>query len=102
MLYFVDKEAIMNQKALHTLEYDKIIRLLIDKATSDPGRKMCENLQPGNSISQIDLRQEQTAAALDRLFKKGSWKMLRASKATVVWKRNIPTVFPLFLRNWSR
>ena len=62
----------MNQKALHTLEYDKIIRLLIDKATSDPGRKMCENLQPGNSISQIDLRQEQTAAALDRLFKKGS------------------------------
>ena len=52
----------MNQKALHTLEYDKIIRLLIDKATSDPGRKMCENLQPGNSISQIDLRQEQTAA----------------------------------------
>lgn len=70
MLYFVDKEAIMNQKALHTLEYDKIIRLLIDKATSDPGRRMCENLQPGNSISQIDLRQEQTAAALDRLFKK--------------------------------
>ena len=62
----------MNQKALHTLEYDKIIRLLIDKATSDPGRRMCENLQPGNSISQIDLRQEQTAAALDRLFKKGS------------------------------
>lgn len=60
----------MNQKALHTLEYDKIIRLLIDKATSDPGRRMCENLQPGNSISQIDLRQEQTAAALDRLFKK--------------------------------
>jgi len=58
----------MNQKALHTLEYDKIIRLLIDKATSDPGRRMCENLQPGNSISQIDLRQEQTAAALDRLL----------------------------------
>ncbi len=62
----------MNQKALKTLEYDKIIQLLTDKATSEPGREMCRKLVPGNSLSQIELRQTQTKDALSRLFKKGS------------------------------
>lgn len=62
----------MDQKALITLEYDKIIQLLADKASSDPGRQMCLALLPGNSLSQIQLRQTQTGDALSRLFKKGS------------------------------
>ncbi len=61
----------MNPKALTILEYDKIIQLLADKASSGPGRDMCLSLTPGNSISQIRLRQEQTKDALSRLFKKG-------------------------------
>lgn len=60
----------MNRKVLHTLEYDKIISLLADKATSEPGRKMCLALQPGNQLTQINLRQEQTRDALSRLFQK--------------------------------
>ena len=62
----------MNQKAFTTLEYDKIIQLLVDKASSNPGRDMCKTLTPGNSLSQIQLRQRQTGDALSRLFKKGS------------------------------
>ena len=62
----------MNQKAFTTLEYDKIIQLLAGKASSDPGRAMCLALTPGNSLSQIQLRQKQTGDALSRLFKKGS------------------------------
>lgn len=60
----------MNQKVLHTLEYDKIILLLADRATSEPGRSMCLALQPANDLAQIRLRQEQTEAALNRLFQK--------------------------------
>lgn len=62
----------MNTKTFTTLEYDKIIQLLADKASSDPGRSMCLALTPGISLSQIQLRQQQTKDALDRLFKKGS------------------------------
>lgn len=62
----------MNTKAFTTLEYDKIIQLLADKASSDPGRSMCLALTPGSSLSQIQLRQQQTKDALSRLFKKGS------------------------------
>ena len=31
----------MNSKALHVLEYNKIIERLTEKATSEPGRKLC-------------------------------------------------------------
>lgn len=62
----------MNRKALHTLEYDKIIELLADKADSEPGRAMCRSLLPCNTLSQIQLRQQQTEDALQRLFKKGN------------------------------
>jgi len=60
----------MNQKALHILEYDKIIAMLADKASSQPGREMCLKLHPGNQLAQIELRQNQTKDALSRLFKK--------------------------------
>lgn len=62
----------MNQKALHILEYDKIISRLEEKATSAPGKAMCASLLPGNTISQINLRQQQTEDALNRIIKKGS------------------------------
>lgn len=73
MLYFVDKEAYYESRKHYTLlNMNKIIRLLIDKATSRSGAEnVRKSAARGNSISQIDLRQEQTAAALDRLFKKG-------------------------------
>lgn len=62
----------MNQKALHTLEYDKIITRLTDKADSEPGKKLCAGLVPVTELKEIEQAQTETADALSRLFKYGS------------------------------
>ena len=43
----------MNQKALKVLEYDKIIELLVEKATCDLGRSQCEALAPMHDLKEI-------------------------------------------------
>ena len=62
----------MNQKALHTLEYDKIIIRLTEKADSAPGKELCAGLVPVTDLSDIEKTQTETADALSRLFKYGS------------------------------
>ena len=62
----------MNTKVLHTLEYDKIIQLLIDKATSAPGRELCRRLIPSTDLSAIEKAQQETGDALSMLLTKGS------------------------------
>ena len=62
----------MNKKVLQTLEYHKIIAQLVQKADSDPGRKMCESLLPETDLSEIQTAQTKTADALSRLFRYGS------------------------------
>lgn len=62
----------MNSKVLHVLEYNKIIGQLVDRATSDPGRKLCRELVPMTDLEQINRAQAETADALSRVFKKGS------------------------------
>lgn len=62
----------MNEKVLQTLEYYKIIDKLTEKAGSEPGRKMCQNLRPHTDLSVITKAQTQTSDALSRLFRKGS------------------------------
>jgi len=62
----------MNEKVLKTLEYDKIISLLSEKADSRPGKDMCLALLPDTDLSQITKAQEETAAALSMLFSNGS------------------------------
>ncbi len=62
----------MNQKVLTTLEYNKIIQLLEQKAGSEPGRKLCRQLVPSADLTQIRKDQAETGAALQRLFRSGS------------------------------
>lgn len=62
----------MNEKGLRTLEYHKVIRLLTDKADSEPGRSCCRGLLPSTDIREIQKAQEETKDALSRLFKAGS------------------------------
>lgn len=62
----------MNAKVLRTLEYNKIIDMLAERATSEPGRKLCLELVPSTDLPAINEAQQQTADALSRLFKKGS------------------------------
>ncbi len=62
----------MNEKVLHTLEYTKIIDLLTQKASSEPGRAMCRELKPLTDPRAIQAAQQETADALSMLFAKGS------------------------------
>lgn len=62
----------MNQKALKVLEYDKIIRLLADQATSDAGKKRCLELKPMTDKQDIIQAQTQTSDALSRIYRKGN------------------------------
>ena len=62
----------MNEKALHTLEYDKIVTLLEERATSAPGKALCRAITPLTDITRIEMLQEETAAAVGRIFAKGS------------------------------
>lgn len=61
----------MNDKALRILEYHKIINLLIDKATSLPGKEVCKKLTPMTELAAIEEAQQQTADAFTRLIKGG-------------------------------
>lgn len=62
----------MNKKVLHTLEYDKIIAKLVEKADSEPGKNMCHELLPQTDLMVISNSQTQTKDALYRLFQYGS------------------------------
>ena len=62
----------MNEKALNTLEYYKIIERLAQMATSEPGRKKCLSLKPMRDAGEIREAQLQTKDALSRLFKQDS------------------------------
>lgn len=62
----------MTEKVLRVLEYNKIIKLLEEKASSEPGKKICRALKPETDLKVINKAQEETADALALLFEKGS------------------------------
>ena len=61
----------MNERALRILEYDKIITLLCDHASSPLGKRKCEALEPGTDMGLIEKAQTNTADAAARLLRKG-------------------------------
>ncbi len=62
----------MNQKALKTLEYNKIIEMLISYATSYDGKLLCEKLTPYEDLLVIENELGFTRDALARVYKYGS------------------------------
>lgn len=62
----------MNEKALRTLEYNKIIQRLTELAGSSRGKELCANLLPQHKLSDIARLQRETTDALSRLIRKGS------------------------------
>ena len=62
----------MNQKALQTLEFYKIIERLTDFAHSEPGKKLCRELVPSSDFHEIVQNQTETADAVSRVRMKGS------------------------------
>lgn len=61
----------MNKKTLAKLEYDKIIDLLVEQASSESGKNRCKHLMPMTDLEEINTAEEQTAAAFTRIVKKG-------------------------------
>lgn len=62
----------MNERALKTLEYFKIIDRLCDLAGSQMGKEKCKNLRPLTDVEKITELQKETADALSRVYRKGS------------------------------
>ena len=62
----------MNTKAKQTLEFEKILDMLAEKAVSPSGKEMCLKLTPSSKEEIIESMQTQTEDALNRLIKNGS------------------------------
>ena len=62
----------MNERALKTLEYDKIIEQLKRHAGSEMGKALCGQLKPQTDINIIQAMQQETRDALQRIYQKGS------------------------------
>ena len=61
----------VNKKVLHTLEYYKIIDMLVEEADSPLGKESARNLLPSSRKDEIIGWQTETSHALMRLFKHG-------------------------------
>ncbi len=62
----------MNERALKTLEFDKIIEQLKRYAGSEMGKTLCAQLKPQTDINVIQTMQQETRDALQRIYQKGS------------------------------
>ncbi len=62
----------MNEKALRTLEYNKIITTLSSLAGTTRGKELCSQLKPLSDLKEIQKLQKETTDALSRLLRKGS------------------------------
>ena len=61
----------MNSKTLHTLEYDKIIKMLEALALSPLGKEYCHNLLPQSDREWIEAAQRETSDALTHILTQG-------------------------------
>lgn len=61
----------MNQKALKTLEYDKIIVQLAEYASCESGKELCRRLVPSIDYDEIVTAQRETTDAVTRVRQKG-------------------------------
>ena len=61
----------MNQKALRTLEFNKIIEQLKTYALTEPGQQRCAGLVPYDRIEQVERAQHETEEALLVLLRRG-------------------------------
>ena len=62
----------MNKKVLYTLEYNKITEQLSAYASSGWAKEHCLHLKPMTDLPKIEQAQAETAAALSRIYRKGS------------------------------
>ena len=69
---YKSRGAKLNKKVLYTLEYDKIITKLCEKATSEIGKRYAQNAKPLTDVERIRTELTRTADAYGRIVKFGS------------------------------
>ncbi|MBQ8316815.1 MAG: endonuclease MutS2 [Lachnospiraceae bacterium] len=62
----------MNKRSLRILEYNKILAMLTEYATSAMAKKRCDRLKPQRDINTVNQLQEETRDALLRLTRQGN------------------------------
>lgn len=62
----------MNEKALHVLEFDKILNRVSDFASSSMAKEKILNLKPLNDLDEITKRQNETTGARDMITHSGA------------------------------
>lgn len=77
----------MNAKSLKILEFNKIIDLLVNYASSEGGKSMCAGLVPMDNINDIENALTQTNDALSRIFARGSVSFSGTRDVTMSVKR---------------
>lgn len=77
----------MNNKVLHTLEFDKITSRLADKATSQKGKEYCRLIRPVSDPEKIRARLKETGDALHRIYAKGPLSLSGINDPHVYTKR---------------
>ncbi len=62
----------MNKRSLRILEYNKILAMLTEYATSTMAKRRCDRMKPQRDINTINQLQEETRDALLRLMRQGN------------------------------
>ena len=62
----------MNEKMYQRLEYDKIIKKLVDFAVSPMAKEKAEALQPYTAMIDITMAQQETTEAVSMILRKGT------------------------------
>lgn len=62
----------MNEKTFRVLEYEKVIDRLREKAESELGKRLVDELKPSTSLEEVERLQEETKEALELLMKNGN------------------------------
>ncbi|MCQ2401529.1 MAG: endonuclease MutS2 [Lachnospiraceae bacterium] len=70
----------MEEKALHILEYDKIISILCGYASSEAGKALCAKITPSTNLKKIREYQKNTTDARKRMRVKGTPLSFRGVK----------------------
>ena len=71
-MQYLEEPINLNQKALKTLEYTKIITQLESHAASPLGKSLCRDLVPSSDLEEVRTWQAQTTDAADRVRLKGT------------------------------
>jgi len=62
----------MNEKALRVLEYNKVVEMLENKASSSLGKSICQSLKPSSTFDEIIAWQKETTEATGMLIQIGT------------------------------